>query len=88
LVNTHILLERQLEACKEAEEVKSRMPRNAQAIALYGMALYHAANDEVAQDAQDQLKEALRIDSSCKLAAQSLLLIYDHQRRYEEAIEL
>ncbi|KAF9910254.1 Anaphase-promoting complex subunit 7 [Linnemannia zychae] len=88
LVNTHILLERQLEACKEAEEAKSRMPRNAQAIALYGMALYHAANDEVAQDAQDQLKEALRIDPSCKLAAQSLLLIYDHQRRYDEAIEL
>ncbi|KAF9135430.1 Anaphase-promoting complex subunit 7 [Mortierella sp. 14UC] len=88
LVNTHILLERQLEACKEAEEVKSRMPRSAQAIALYGMALYHAANDEIAQDAQDQLKEALRIDPSCKLAAQSLLLIYDHQRRYDEAIEL
>ncbi|KAK3848598.1 MAG: hypothetical protein J3R72DRAFT_518584 [Linnemannia gamsii] len=88
LVNTHILLERQLEACKEAEEAKIRMPGNAQAIALYGMALYHAANDEVAQDAQDQLREALRIDPSCKLAAQSLLLIYEHQRRYDEAIEL
>ncbi|KAG0277161.1 Anaphase-promoting complex subunit 7 [Linnemannia exigua] len=76
------------EACKEAEEAKIRMPGNAQAIALYGMALYHAANDEVAQDAQDQLREALRIDPSCKLAAQSLLLIYDHQRRYDEAIDL
>ncbi|KAF9299152.1 Anaphase-promoting complex subunit 7 [Linnemannia elongata] len=88
MVKAYILLERHLEACKEAEEAKVRMPGNAQALALYGTALYHAANDEVAQDAQDQVNEALRIDPSCKLAAHTLLLIYENQRRFEEAIEL
>ncbi|KAG0295411.1 Anaphase-promoting complex subunit 7 [Linnemannia gamsii] len=88
MVKAYILLERHLEACKEAEEAKVRMPGSAQALALYGTALYHAANDEVAQDAQDQVKEALRIDPSCKLAAHTLLLIYESQRRFVEAIEL
>lgn len=88
MVKAYILLERHLEACKEAEEAKVRMPGSAQALALYGTALYHAANDEVSQDAQDQVKEALRIDPSCKLAAHTLLLIYESQRRFEEAIEL
>ncbi|KAG9070516.1 Anaphase-promoting complex subunit 7 [Linnemannia hyalina] len=88
MVKAYILLERHLEACKEAEEAKVRMPGNAQALALYGTALYHAANDEVAQDAQDQVNEALRIDPSCKLAAHTLLLIYENQRRFEEAIDL
>ncbi|KAF9156285.1 Anaphase-promoting complex subunit 7 [Linnemannia schmuckeri] len=88
MVKAYILLERHLEACKEAEEAKVRMPGSAQALALYGTALYHAANDEAAQDAQDQVKEALRIDPSCKLAAHTLLLIYENQRRFDEAITL
>ncbi|KAF9932032.1 Anaphase-promoting complex subunit 7 [Linnemannia zychae] len=88
MVRAYVQLERQLEACKEAEEAKSRMPGNAQAHALYGMALYHTLNDDAAQDAQAHLIEALRIDPGCDLAAETLIKIYEGQKRYEEAIEL
>ncbi|KAF9107111.1 Anaphase-promoting complex subunit 7 [Mortierella sp. GBA35] len=88
LVNCYIILERQKEACTEAKKATLAMPDSAHALALYGTALYHAASDEMAQEAQDKLKEALQMDPACVQAASTLVMIYENQRRYEEALQV
>ncbi|KAF8930789.1 Anaphase-promoting complex subunit 7 [Dissophora ornata] len=87
LVNTYILMDRQLEAMEMASEVKRLMPDNARAIAIYAMAVYHASDDS-AKVAQELLQEALRIDPGCVDAAACLVMIYERQGEYDDAIQV
>ncbi|KAF9110489.1 Anaphase-promoting complex subunit 7 [Mortierella sp. AM989] len=87
LVNTYILMERLPEAVDMAKEAKKLMPDSAHALAIYGTAIYHAG-EEGNEAARDTLLEALRMDPGCVQAASCLVLVYENQGLYEEAIQI
>ncbi|KAI1320265.1 Anaphase-promoting complex subunit 7 [Mortierella claussenii] len=87
LVNAYILLGRQLEAVGIAKEALSLMPDNPQAMALYGMATYHAG-EQGTDIATELLLKALDKDPACVQAAICLVMIYENQERYNDALEL
>ncbi|KAG0370945.1 hypothetical protein BC939DRAFT_446899 [Gamsiella multidivaricata] len=87
LVNTYVLMERMPEAMDMAKEAKKLMPDSAHALAIYGMAVYHTG-DQDSNAAQDILKEALQMDPGCVEAASCLVMIYENQGQYDEAIQI
>ena len=80
-------MDRQLEAMEMASEVKRLMPDNARAIAIYALAMYHES-DSSAKVAQELLQEALRIEPGCVDAAACLVMIYERQGEYDDAIQV
>ncbi|KAF8985918.1 Anaphase-promoting complex subunit 7 [Entomortierella lignicola] len=87
LVNAYIIMERPSEAVDMAKEALRLMPDNAQALAIYGMAIYHAG-EQGNDAARDALLKALQMDPGCVQAALGLVMIYDNQGLYEEAIQV
>ncbi|KAG0252206.1 Anaphase-promoting complex subunit 7 [Mortierella polycephala] len=87
LVDAYISLDRHMEAVLTAKEAKRLMPDSANALAIYGSAIYHAGSTDT-KEVQDTLLEALRMDPACILAASSLVIVYGHQDQYEDAIQV
>ncbi|KAF9183444.1 Anaphase promoting complex subunit 7 [Haplosporangium sp. Z 767] len=87
LVDTYISLDRHMEAVLTAKEAKRLMPDCANALAIYGSAIYHAGSTDT-KEVQDTLLEALRMDPACNLAASFLVIVYEHQGQYEDAIQV
>ncbi|KAF9361657.1 Anaphase-promoting complex subunit 7 [Mortierella sp. AD094] len=87
LVNTYILMERLLEAVDMAKEATKLMPDSAQALAIYGMAIYHAG-EQGNEAARDALLEALQMDPGCVQAALCLVMVYENQGLYDDAIQI
>ncbi|KAG0303114.1 Anaphase-promoting complex subunit 7 [Dissophora globulifera] len=86
LVNSYLLLERHVEAQETANEAKTLF-KSAHALALYGQAVYQAT-DQGADAAIEILQEALRMKQDCFEAASCLVMIYENQGKYEDAIDI
>ncbi|KAF9432149.1 Anaphase-promoting complex subunit 7 [Entomortierella beljakovae] len=87
LVSTYIAMERPMEAVEMAKEARKLMPDIAQAHAIFGLAIYHAGEHsyEVPQEA---LLKALHMDPGCAQAANCLVMIYETNSQYDNAIQI
>ncbi|KAF9175795.1 Anaphase-promoting complex subunit 7 [Mortierella sp. AD010] len=87
LVKTYILMERPLEAVDMAKEAMKLMPDSAQALAIYGMAIYQAG-EQGNEAARNALLKALQMDPGCVQAALCLVMVYENQGLYDDAIQI
>ncbi|KAF9583936.1 Anaphase-promoting complex subunit 7 [Lunasporangiospora selenospora] len=87
LVTAYIRLDRKKEALGIAKEAKALMPDNAQAIALYGIAVSYSPDHDI-KDAENAYLDALSMNPVCEGAVSGLVSIYQNQRRFNDAIDI